>query len=55
MNLYLFALRENATDEQILEIEEALTPPVVAKVGNVPAWYGSDEDAWTEFNHAMKK
>jgi hypothetical protein len=34
---------------------ELLKPPVTAKVGGVPAWYGSDDDAWAEFQRQAKK
>lgn len=46
MNAYLFALREYADEDTLARIDEALEPPLTAKVGAVPAWYGSDEDAW---------
>ena len=54
MNLYLYAIREHASDETLAEIDEALKPPVTAKVGNVPAWYGSDDEAWAEFEKARR-
>lgn len=27
-----------------------LEPPMTLRVGGVPAWYGSDEEAWADFN-----
>lgn len=54
MNLYLFAVKEHASDETLQMIEDALTPPVTMKIGDAPVWYGSDEDAWSEFSKAMR-
>lgn len=56
VNLYRHAIYENADDKQKEKIDEALTPPKTAKIGGVPAWYGSDEEAWTQFvRQAPKK
>lgn len=49
VNTYLYAIRENANEDDLKLIEEALTPPPQYRVQGVPAWYGSDDDAWTEF------
>lgn len=46
---YLFALREHADETRRAAIEEALRPPLTYRVKGAPAWYGSDEDAWSEF------
>jgi hypothetical protein len=49
VNLYRYAIYENADEKQREKIDEALTPPKRVKFGGVPAWYGSDEEAWTQF------
>jgi hypothetical protein len=50
-NVYLYALRENASEETLAEIEDALIPPVTAKLAKgVPAWYGDDDDAWESWS-----
>lgn len=49
MNAYLYAIRENATEEQLAEIDAALEPPVTYRHKGAPVWYGSDDDAWAEF------
>jgi len=54
VNAYLFAIRENADDEQRDKIDEALTPPLTARAPDGrPAWYGSDEDAWGAFSQSF--
>jgi hypothetical protein len=40
---------EHAEERERERIEDMLRPPVTAKVGRVPVWYGSDDDAWAEF------
>lgn len=55
VNLYRHALFEHADEKQRDKINEALTPPKTFKVGGVPAWYGSDEDAWAEFARQAPK
>jgi hypothetical protein len=54
VNLYLFAVREHASEETLAEIEEALKPPVTAKIGDTPIWYGSDDDAWADFERGLR-
>jgi hypothetical protein len=54
MNLYLFAIRENADDEAMATIDRALEPPLSMTRGGVPAWYGSDEDAWESFSYQVR-
>jgi hypothetical protein len=54
-NLFLFTIRSNADEARLSEIDEALTPPRSLKFGGVPAWYGSDEDAWAEFSRQAPK
>ena len=49
VNLYRHAIYEHADEKQKEKIDEALTPPKTSKFGGVPAWYGSDEEAWTQF------
>jgi hypothetical protein len=48
-------ITENADADKRIEIMEALKPPVSAKVGGVPVWYGSDEDAWADFQRQAPK
>jgi hypothetical protein len=55
INLYRYAIFEHADDKEREKINEALTPPKTAKFGGVPAWYGSDEDAWAEFTRQVPK
>jgi hypothetical protein len=50
VNLYIYAIRENADEKQLDEIDRALEPPLTAKTGGVPSWYGSDDDAWESFS-----
>jgi len=54
ISLYLFALRYNADERRIAQIEEALTPPVTYRVAGAPAWYGDDDDAWSEFERQVR-
>jgi len=49
VHLYRFALLEHADEKERDQILSALKPPVRAKIGGVPAWYGSDDDAWQNF------
>ena len=49
MNAYLYAIREHASEEDLAEITEALTPPRQYRVNGAPSWYGSDDDAWAAF------
>jgi hypothetical protein len=50
VNAYLYAIRENADEDDLARIEDALTPPTTYRnASGVPAWYGSDDDAWAEF------
>lgn len=51
--LYLFAVREHADEETRSKIDEALAPPLTARRDGVPAWYGSDDDAWSQFSQAF--
>jgi hypothetical protein len=55
VNAYRYAIYENADEKQREKIDEALTPPKNAKIGGVPAWYGSDEDAWQSFMRQAPK
>ena len=55
LNLYRYAILEHADEKQREKITEALTPPKDARFGGVPAWYGSDEDAWAEFARQAPK
>ena len=48
-NLYLWAIREHADDERRAAIDRALEPPVTMRVDNRPAWFGSDEEVWSEW------
>lgn len=50
INAYLWALRENADADRLEAITEALQPPLTLRRNGVPAWYGSDEDAWAEWD-----
>lgn len=54
-NLFLFAIRNNADEKRLEELDDALRPPKRMKVNGVPAWYGSDEDAWAEFTRQAPK
>jgi hypothetical protein len=54
VNLYLFAIRENASEEQLAEIDEALAPPATFRVGGAPLWYGDDDDAWSQWSSQAK-
>ena len=49
VNTYLYAIRENANEDDLLLITEALTPPRQYRVNGVPSWYGEDDDAWQQF------
>jgi len=48
--MYLWAIRENAGEKQLEEIDRALEPPRSFRHAGAPSWYGSDEDAWAEFS-----
>jgi hypothetical protein len=49
VNLYRFAITENADEKEREKIEDALRPPVHLRVNSTPVWYGSDDDAWSQF------
>jgi hypothetical protein len=51
--MYLFSIREHATDETLTQIDEALQPPTTYRKNGAPAWYGSDDDAWAEFQRNL--
>ena len=53
MHLYLYAMTEHASDEQIAQIHAQLDPPDRKDENGVPRWYGSDEDAWAEFERQL--
>jgi hypothetical protein len=55
VNLYRFAIYENADDKQREKIDDALTPPKTAKFKGVPSWYQSDDDAWASFMQQAPK
>jgi len=48
-------LYEHADKDTRDRIAEALEPPVQLRVAGVPAWYGDDDDAWKDFERAMRK
>lgn len=48
-NLYLYAVREHASEETLAKIDEALQPPATWRVKGAPAWYGDEDDAWADF------
>jgi len=52
----LFALRENSSSEDWQKIADALEPPRdwIDPATNAPQWYGDDDDAWAEFERAMR-
>lgn len=49
----MYAITENASDEDIAKIQAQLEPPDERDENGVPAWYGSDEDAWAEFERQL--
>lgn len=51
-NLYLFAVRENADEKRLAEIDAALEPPSDYRVDGKPAWYDED-DAWESFANQL--
>jgi hypothetical protein len=51
---YLFALREHADKDRQQAIDKALEPPLSMRVDSRPVWFGSDEDAWAEWQTQMK-
>ena len=46
-------MREYATEETLAQIDKALEPPKEARHDGTPMWYGSDDDAWAEFEHQL--
>jgi hypothetical protein len=50
----LWALRENASDETLSKIERALESPTTVRGAQPPRWYGSEEDAWAQFQAQMR-
>lgn len=56
MSLYLTRLREVCTKDEWAQVEIELEPPLdmTLDADGVPAWYGSDEDAWKSFEIAER-
>lgn len=56
MALFLHRLREVCDKDEWAQIESALEPPLDMTLDEdgVPAWYGSDEDAWQMFETAQR-
>lgn len=49
VNLYLFAIKEHASDKDLVDIDNALEPPSTYRQDGIPSWYGSEDDAWQAF------
>lgn len=56
MSLFLARLRDVCTKDEWAQIEQELEPPLDSTLDaeGVPAWYGSDEDAWASFERAQQ-